>query len=146
VGFIGKSGKGKSQHGGTTIVAAGSKFRGELILESALHIDGVVDGTIESSGDVSIGGSGSFEGTLSAHHVVISGYLHGKVDCERLEIVASGKVFGEVNSQEFVIEPGGQFIGESRIRHEGPVPALRHQTEGEHVDDEASPATRLQEA
>lgn len=146
MGLISKGSKGKVQHVGTTIVAAGSKLRGELTLESALHIDGVIEGTVESSGDVSIGATGSFDGNIRAHHVVVSGYLHGKVDCVRLEIVASGKVFGEVHSQEFVIEPGGQFVGESRVRDAAPVPALRHQMEGTVEDDPSSMESHLQEA
>jgi cytoskeletal protein CcmA (bactofilin family) len=102
----------------------------------------VVEGNVESAGDVSIGSTGSFDGNIRAHHVVVSGYLHGKVECQRLEIVASGKVFGEVHSQEFVIEPGGQFVGESRVRETAPIAALRHEV------DDAEPAldADLQEA
>lgn len=100
-----------------------------------MHIDGSVEGEIESTSDVSIGSAGSFDGNIHARHVVVSGYLHGKIECERLEIVASGKVFGEVHSEEFVIEPGGQFIGESRIREAGQVAQLRHQLEGEALDE-----------
>lgn len=96
-----------------------------------LHIDGAVEGSIDSSADIAIGSAGSFEGNISANRVVVSGYLHGQVDCTRLEIVASGKVFGEVHSQEIVIEPGGQFIGESRIREQASVATLQHQ----HADD-----------
>lgn len=145
MGLIGKSSKGKVQPSGTTIVASGTKLRGELILDAALHIDGVVEGTIESSSDVSIGSAGSFEGTLRAHHVVVSGHLHGNVDCVRLEIVANGKVFGEINIQEIVIEPGGKFVGESRIRDQAPVPALRHQIDAEDVETVESTSADLQE-
>lgn len=131
MGFSGKSRKRKVQPGGTTIIAAGSQLRGELNLESALHIDGSVEGDIQSSSDVSIGSSGKFQGNINAKHIVVSGYLHGKVDCERLEIVASGKVYGEVVCGELVIEPGGQFIGESRVREEGQVVALQHRHDNE---------------
>lgn len=81
-----------------------------------------MEGTIESSSDVAIGEIGSFDGTIRARQVLVSGYVHGKIDCERLEIVPKGKVFGEVLSQEFVIEPGGQFVGESHIK--GSQPAM----------------------
>lgn len=146
MGFSGKSRKRKVQPSGTTIVAAGSKFRGELSLESALHIDGTVEGEIDSSSDVSIGSAGRFDGNIHAKHVVVSGYLHGKVECERLEIIASGKVYGEVHSGEFVIEPGGQFIGESRIREEGQVAALRHQLDSEALDEEPIEQPQLEDA
>lgn len=124
MGLIGKGRKGKGQPAGTTVVAAGSRFRGELIIEASLHIDGAMEGSIESTADVSIGQSGSFDGTLRARHVMVSGYVHGKIDCERLEIVPGGKVFGEILSEEFVIEPGGQFVGESHIKGSQPAPVL----------------------
>lgn len=85
-----------------------------------------MEGTIESTSDVSVGHGGSFDGNVKARQVVVSGYVHGKIDCDRLEIVAQGKVYGEVTSQEFVIEPGGQFVGESHVRGNQPVPALDH--------------------
>ena len=127
MGLLGKGNKGQAQHPGTTIISSGSKFRGELTLDATLHIDGVVEGTIESSGDVSIGSAGRFEGNLRARHVMVSGYLRGNIEGERLEIVASGKVFGEVTSVQLVIEPGGQFAGESRVRNAAEAPALDHQ-------------------
>lgn len=81
-----------------------------------------MEGVIDSSADVSIGQSGSFDGTLRARHILVTGYAHGKIDCERLEIVPGGKVFGEILSEEFVIEPGGQFVGESHIKGNQPAP------------------------
>src|SRR5690625_2438263 len=146
MGLLGRSNKRKAQSGGTTIIAAGSKLRGELSLECTLHIDGAVEGSISSTADISIGSAGSFEGNIIANHVVVSGYLHGQVECTRLEIVASGKVFGEVHSQEFVIEPGGQFIGESRIRDEGQVAALRHQLDSEALEDDSVDQPQLSDA
>jgi len=92
-----------------------------------LHIDGVIEGTVESTSDVTIGSSGRFEGNLRARHILVSGYLRGKVDCDRLEIVADGKVFGEVTSQQLVIEAGGQFAGESQVKGMVAAPALDHQ-------------------
>jgi len=147
MGLLGRSNKRKAQSGGTTIIAAGSKLRGELSLECTLHIDGAVEGSISSTADISIGSAGSFEGNIIANHVVVSGYLHGQVECTRLEIVASGKVFGEVHSQEFVIEPGGQFIGESRIRDQESVAKLQHEhDEGLLEELSPNPDQELQEA
>lgn len=75
---------------------------------------------MESSSDISIGREGTFEGNIKAARIVVSGYMNGKIDCDRLEIVSNGKVFGEVTSRELIIEPGGQFIGESHVRGEEP--------------------------
>ncbi len=107
-----------------------------MTLEAPLHIDGNVEGSIESSADVSVGESGSFEGTLRAQHIVVSGYINGRLDCERLEIVSNGKVLGEVVSNEFIIESGGQFVGESHVKDQQPVARIAPAAAGE--DDEAA--------
>lgn len=103
---------------GTTIIAGGTRLAGELHLEGALHVDGTVEGTISSTGDISVGRTGYLEGTISAERLLVSGEVRGRIECETLEIVESGKVFGEVASQGFIIEPGGQFVGESMSRDE----------------------------
>lgn len=81
-----------------------------------MHIDGRVEGTIDSKADVAVGESGHFEGTITAKNIVVSGQMNANVDCQRLEIVATGQVNGEVITDDLVIESGGRFIGKSCIR------------------------------
>lgn len=59
--------------------------------------------------------------------MLVSGYVNGKIECERLEIITQGKVYGEVTSSEFIIEPGGQFVGESHVRGHQPLAQLSHE-------------------
>ncbi|MCH8505369.1 MAG: polymer-forming cytoskeletal protein, partial [Ectothiorhodospiraceae bacterium] len=120
-----RGGTGK-RRGGTTIIAQGTTLQGDLMLEGNLHIDGKGEGNIEAEGDGSVGAAGSFEGTVRAHRIVVSGFTRGRVECESLEIVEKGRVFGEVSSRAFIIEPGGQFVGESRSSDEEAVKALGH--------------------
>lgn len=98
-----------------------------MTLESNLHVDGQVKGTIISDHDVSIGRSGRFEGNLKAERLLVSGFVEGVIDCACLEIVAEGRVFGELHSDDFVIEPGGQFLGESHPRRDNPLVEFNHQ-------------------
>ncbi len=128
---------GGKRRGGTTIIAQGTTVQGELALEGNLHIDGELVGTIQSQGDVSVGASGSFEGEIRAHRIVVSGLARGRIDCESLEIVDKGKVLGEVASRSFVIEPGGQFVGESRSSADDAVKVLDYQ--GDRQADEVTP-------
>lgn len=129
--LFGSGGKQKKRRaGGTTIVAAGTTFAGELYPEGNLHIDGRLEGQIDSSSDVSVGADGSFEGEIRAHRMVVSGFVRGRIECDSLEIVDNGRVLGEVASRRFVIEPGGQFVGESRSTDEESVAQLSHWREG----------------
>ena len=153
MGIIGKGDKSKSRGPGTTVISDGTRLVGELTLESNLHLDGQIKGTIISEHDVTVGHTGRFEGNIKAHRLLVSGYVEGVIDCASLEIVAQGRVFGELHSDDFIIEAGGQFLGESHPRRDEPLAALQHERAGEarlsspqHSEPEPDPAPETQPA
>ncbi|MCG8465748.1 MAG: polymer-forming cytoskeletal protein [Xanthomonadales bacterium] len=140
MGIIGRGGKtngeqreqrssGGTARTGTTVIAAGTRLVGSLTLTDSFHLDGAMEGNMESEGDVSIGQSGEFEGDIKARRVVVSGHFNGTLDCDRLEIVSTGRVTGEIQIAELVIESGGHFSGTSRIKNGEPQRQLSHQSE-----------------
>ncbi|WP_376696458.1 bactofilin family protein [Wenzhouxiangella sp. EGI_FJ10305] len=116
MGIINRGRPDGSQHAGTTVIAAGSKLVGDLALSDNLHVDGQIQGNVQSEAEVAIGQEGQFKGELQAEHVLISGRFEGNIDARRLEIVAGGRVEGDVTVAELVIEPGALFNGNSRVR------------------------------
>ncbi|WP_178861750.1 bactofilin family protein [Thiomicrorhabdus cannonii] len=115
MGFFNASRKRSGSEGGKTIIAPGCAFSGEFSqIAGPLHVDGRIDGIIETGYDVSIGTQGEVKGFVKARSIVLSGVLEGKVACERIDILATGKLIGELISGEMTIEAGGKFIGESR--------------------------------
>ncbi|MDT8449735.1 MAG: polymer-forming cytoskeletal protein [Wenzhouxiangellaceae bacterium] len=80
-----------------------------------MHVDGRVDGDVDSEAGVVIGADGHLEGRIKARNVVVSGRVQGSVAAERLEIIAGGVVEGDVHTVDLVIEPGGRFNGSSEI-------------------------------
>ena len=120
MGFFKSSRRHARQEGGKTIIAEGCFISGEIAdLTGALHIDGRIDGIIDSGYDVSIGESGHVTGLIKAKQIVLSGILEGKVACESIEILATGKLIGELICGEFTLETGGKFIGQSHEMTEG---------------------------
>lgn len=97
-----------------------------MTLNGNLHIDGDVKGIIRSEADVAVGRGGRFQGDIQARRLVVSGELHGTVDCEWLEIVAGGRVSGEVTLEGMMIESGGFFEGQSRRKNEQTTRVLDH--------------------
>ncbi|MCA1778529.1 MAG: polymer-forming cytoskeletal protein [Xanthomonadaceae bacterium] len=125
-------GKNRAQPGprnGSTIISAGSELIGDLALTDSLHVDGRIEGNIQSQADIAIGEQGHIKGHLKARRVIISGTLTGTISAERLEIIAGGTVEGDVQTVELVIEPGGRFNGSSEILAQKAVD----------VNDQASP-------
>src|SRR6056297_1218729 len=111
-------GKDRAQQGarnGSTIVAAGTEFVGNLSLSDTLHLDGRIDGDVQSDSNVVIGADGYLKGRIKAATVVVSGRVDGSIAADRLEIIAGGCIEGDVHIVDLVIEPGGRFTGSSEI-------------------------------
>jgi cytoskeletal protein CcmA (bactofilin family) len=84
-------GKDRAQQGtdnGSTVIAAGSDFVGNITLKDTLHVDGRIDGDVESESNVVIGENGRIKGRITAETVVVSGQVDGSVSAGRLEIIA----------------------------------------------------------
>ena len=153
MGIIGRGGKThgeRSERTGTTVIAAGTRLVGSLTLSDSFHLDGAMEGNLESEGDVSIGQSGEFEGDIRACRVVVSGNFNGTIDCDRLEIVSTGRVTGEIQVAELVIESGGHFSGSSRIKNAEPQRQLSHQRSADNTaggqDKTRAPAAAAEES
>lgn len=102
---------------GATIIASGTKFKGELEIECHIHIDGDFDGVINSKNTVLIGKGGSVDGEISAHRVIVGGNFKGTIDSECIEILPNGRVDGTIICNELYIEKKGVFVGESKIKN-----------------------------
>jgi len=113
--IFGKERAQQDARNGSTIVAAGTQFVGNLTLSDTLHVDGRIDGDVESESNVVIGAEGYLKGRIKAGTVVISGRVDGSISARRLEIIAGGCVEGDVHIVDLVIEPGGRFNGSSEI-------------------------------
>ena len=100
---------------GSTIIAADSQLVGNLALNDTLHVDGRIEGDIESASNVVIGEHGQVTGQIQAETVMVSGRVHGSISATRLEIIAGGCVEGDVHTIDLVIEQGGRFNGSSEI-------------------------------
>ena len=101
---------------GATIIAARTKFKGELNIECHIHIDGEFEGNINSKNTILIGKSGIVKGDIVAQRVIVSGGFSGSVDSECVEIMPNGKIEGTIICNELYIEKKGIFIGESKIK------------------------------
>ncbi|MCC5863680.1 MAG: polymer-forming cytoskeletal protein [Wenzhouxiangella sp.] len=131
MGIISRGHSPDRKRTGTTVIAAGTKLVGDLALSDNLHVDGRIEGSIESEGEVSIGEQGQVEGEIKAAKVLVSGRFNGDIDAERLEIVASGEVSGTVLVGQLVIESGARFNGTSKIRGQEPPRQLSHDKGGD---------------
>lgn len=107
---------GVSSSGGATIIAQGTRIKGEINTDCRLHIDGEFEGTIHSKDTVMVGKNGIVRGDIESASLIVSGRFIGNITANVLEIKPQGRVEGTAATSEFVIERKGIFIGESKIK------------------------------
>jgi cytoskeletal protein CcmA (bactofilin family) len=88
-------------------------FMGEVHTNTrSFRVEGIVEGTIHSTGEVSIAPGGLVRGTIFAKHLVVTGRAEGIMkisDC--LEIHGTGQVEGDVEVGSLVVDEGGTLQG-----------------------------------
>jgi cytoskeletal protein CcmA (bactofilin family) len=105
----------KSGRGAVTIIAEGNRFTGDMTVQGKVHVDGVIEGKIDTNDDISIGKHGHVKGHIKARQVHVSGRLEGEVVCDVLYVEAGGKVRARVLSRQMSVDPRGCFQGERRV-------------------------------
>ena len=73
-------------------VDAGTRFRGELQFETTFRVEGKVEGTVVSSGNLVIGEGGEVDGEIRVGQLFVSGIVRGTVKASRrIQICAQGR-------------------------------------------------------
>lgn len=108
-----------------TLLGKGTLWKGEVHTgATSLRIEGSVEGTIHSEGEVTIAPSGVVKGTINAKHMIVTGHAEGVFRIEQcLEIHGTGCVEGEVEVGALVVDEGGILQGTCiRRGHKGAIP------------------------
>jgi len=100
----------------TTIISKGAKLKGDFNLTAKLHIEGEIEGVINSSTQVSVGKSGLVKGEIVCSKFILNGKFEGKIECDVLEITNGGILNGEIVVKDLIIEKGGIFEGTSTLK------------------------------
>lgn len=116
MGILNRFGKSAVDPFDTTIIANGTKVKGEIEVGGNVHVDGEFTGPIRSNRIVSIGKGGHIKGDIVSKKLVVTGHFSGTVDCDEISILAGGKVIGQITSKVMIIEKGSFFEGENRVK------------------------------
>ena len=95
-----------------TIIGSGATFQGTIITKTALRIDGIIQGDVQSTNTVIIGEDGIVRGTVNAGDMLIAGTIEGNViSAGRTEFVPGGYLKGDIQTGELIIQQGAGFEG-----------------------------------
>jgi cytoskeletal protein CcmA (bactofilin family) len=96
-----------------TLLGKGTLWKGDVHTgTTSLRIEGSVEGTVHSEGEVTIAPSGVVTGTIHAKHLIVTGKAEGVFRIEQcLEIHGTGCVEGDVEVGALVVDEGGILQG-----------------------------------
>ena len=110
-----------------TVIGPNSNFKGTLISDGSVRIDGVCEeGLIKTVGNIVVGPEARVAADLEAENISVSGAVTGNISISgRLEILSTGKVWGDATVGSFMLdEDGGFFKGKLSLTNEPDQPAF----------------------
>ena len=88
-----------------TIIGKGSAISGNMKVNGFIRIDGDIDGSLETDGNVIVGENARIRGDLTAKSVIIGGIIKGKLKAnESVKILAEAAVIGDVISRKVQVD------------------------------------------
>jgi len=108
-------------------IAQGTTFNGDLISEGDFRIEGIVNGSLITSGKVVIGKTGSVEGVLTSENADVEGKFKGTLNVsDTLNLRSSAHIEGDVQIGKLSVEPGATFNASCLMK--GSVKELKNET------------------
>ena len=98
------------------ILSSGVSIKGSVKFQKELHIDGMVEGKIDSNGKLTIGSHAKIKGEIRTKSVVVDGTVDGNITAgERCELRSGCTVNGDIESPRLVVDEAATFIGSAKI-------------------------------
>jgi cytoskeletal protein CcmA (bactofilin family) len=109
-----------------TYLSATSEFQGDIHVEGALRVDGIIHGKVDVIGDVEVSQTGLIEGPeLRAHNITLHGVVKARVIAEgRLTLSRSARLEGDVTANSLDIEAGAYYVGHIATTESDPTKPL----------------------
>ena len=103
---------GQASTGTISIIAPGTRIKGDCDTDGTLRVEGTVEGMIRAAKAVVVGKDGVVTGDITTQDAVIGGKVTGTVTAEsRLELQATCVIDGEIRARRVKLDEGGRVNG-----------------------------------
>jgi len=97
---------------GTSILAQGCVFRGEVEIQGIFRVEGEFEGTIRTPEQLVVGKTGIVKGDIYVKTAVVGGRILGNINAEtKIELQSGSHVEGDIRTRRLVIDEGVFFEG-----------------------------------
>jgi len=106
------------------LLSQGVSIKGLVKFRNELLIDGEVEGTINSTGTLTIGEHARICGEIRTKSVKVRGMVEGNIFVtERCELQAGCTLRGDIEAPQLMIDENATFLGSAKIGTEKSLPA-----------------------
>jgi cytoskeletal protein CcmA (bactofilin family) len=106
------------------LLSRGVSIKGSVKFLNELFIDGEVEGTIDSTGTLTIGEHGRIRGEIRTKSVKVRGTVEGNIFVtERCELQASCTLRGDIEAPRLMIDENVTFRGNAKVGTGKSLPA-----------------------
>lgn len=98
------------------VLSSGVSIKGSVKFSTELLIDGRVEGSITSSGRLTVGKNAHIEGEVRTGSVLVFGTIQGNVTAvERCELHSGCTLMGDIEAPRLVVDEDATFLGSAKI-------------------------------
>jgi len=98
------------------LLSRGVSIKGTVRFSDELLIDGEVEGTIDSTGTLTIGEHASIRGQIKSRSVTVRGSVEGDIFAsERCELQAGCTLHGDIEAPRLVVDEQATFCGSAKV-------------------------------
>ena len=106
------TGGGGGDPRGTSILAQGCTFRGEVEIQGIFRVEGEFEGTIRTPEQLVVVKTGVVKGDIYVKTAVVGGRILGNIHAEtKIELQSGSHVEGDIRTRRLVIDEGVFFEG-----------------------------------
>src|SRR2546421_3633155 len=106
------------------ILSRGVSIKGSVKFLNELLIDGDVEGTIDSTGTLTIGEHARIRGEIRTKSVKLRGTVEGNIFVtEGCELQAGCTLHGDIEARRLVVNENATFVGSAKVGTAGLLPA-----------------------
>lgn len=100
------------------LVGSDTEVTGDIRSNGDIRIDGILTGSINSTGKVVVGSTGRVNGEIFCLNADISGEVSARIKVsELLSLKSTAKVVGDIVTNKLAIEPGALFTGACKMEN-----------------------------
>ena len=106
----------RSASNSATLISAGTTFKGDVISENDLRIDGTINGNVHCSAKIIVGPTGFVDGNIEGQQADITGKVKGNIIVkDLLQLKAEGNVQGNITAAKLQVDPTTTFNGHCQM-------------------------------